>query len=294
MAIQVINPTMPAGRACELRALPNSVKIGDTIIEGDIADGVDIVDGAHYVVVGSPANGTISYDGDDYNIGQEFDGGSETDFTRSTSTVRIVRTKPTAVSTTALGNNWYVVVGGSGDSIIFNGVTYPPGSIIRGMQLTFTVRGSATVFLIESINKIETLAMYHFGSKLLPNELDYSSSLGIRNSSAAAVPASNLNRVYFWNYGSSAARLIIKAYVSALDREIDAERSDALVTLPANEEPWIWVPTEPFRQGGEGNAFGENAEDRRRTINAFVFQTDSQNQGIWIKPESNTLSGLMQ
>ena len=294
MAIQVINPTMPAGRACELRALPNSVKIGDTISEGDIADGVDIVDGAHYVVVGSPSNGTITYDGTAYNIGQEFDGDSETGFTRSTSTVRIVRTQPTAVSTTALGNNWYVVVGGSGDSILFNGVTYRPGSIIRGMQLTFTVTGSATVFAIESINKIETLAMYHFGSKILPNELDYSSSLGIRNSSAAAVPASNLNRVYFWNYGSSAARLIIKAYVSALDREIDAERSDALVTLPANQEPWIWVPTEPFRQGGEGNAFGENAEDRRRTINAFVFQTDSQNQGIWIKPESNTLSGLMQ
>ena len=286
---------MPAGRACELRALPNSVKIGESINEGDIADGVDIVDGAHYVVVGSPANGTITYNGTEYNIGQEFSGvSSETDFTRSTSTVRIIRTDTSAVSTTSLGPAWYVVVGGSGDSILFNGVRYNPGSVFRGMQLTFSVTGSATVFLINSINKIETLAMYHFGSKILPNELDYSSSLGIRNSSAAAVPASNINRVYFWNYGSAEARLIIKAYVSALDREIDAERSDALVRLPADQEPWIWVPTEPFRQGGEGNAFGENAEDRRRTINAFVFQTDSQNQDIWIKPESNTLSGLMQ
>ena len=295
MSIQVIQPVMPSGIACDLRALPNRVMVGESIPEGDVADGVNIASGAVYVVTGEPSSATIGYDGTNYSVGQSFTGGTATSFTRSTSTARIVRVKE-EVTTTQLALSWYIVSGASGEYIEFNGQRYTPGSIFRGLQLNFAKDSSGSnvkVFEIENASKIETLGLYHFGSRLLPNEVDYSQALGINNFSAAAIPAQNLNRVYFWNYGSSDAELLIKSYVPSIDRDIDAARSDSRRLISTGANPWIWVPTEPFRQGGEGNAFGETEEDRRQTVNAFIFQTADSNTGIWIKPETNTLSGLM-
>ena len=294
MALQLIPQVLPCGKPADLRLLGSSLLAGQTYNAGDVADGTNIVSGARYVVSGTPSSGTITYASAPKAIGSTFLGAAgQTSFNRSTSTVRLIRVETDAVAVNALDNSYYIVAGSGNDSVAYRLREYSPGDLFRAQGTTSaTASGNAVIYRVASIDTVEILAAHLLGSRPIPGIIDNSSALGIENVNGAAIPAENLNRVYLWNFGSSPADVIIKAYNTNFDSETGATRRDWQFTLPANQQPWIWIPSEGFRQGAEGAEFGEDAEDRVYAQDAFIFQTASTNKNVWIKPEATEFYGL--
>ena len=314
MPFQVIPQSYPCGKPAKLRllnldSLGSPINIGDSFSEGNVADGVDIESGVVYVVTGganrsSPGftTGTISYAGDDYNVGQKITGTSgNTSFTRSVPEIKLLRTSGSAISATAVTDGYYVVSGGDDDSVVYptgSGNTYRAGDVFKadaGTSFSMTTTGSPEVFRITDTNRIDILARHNIGAHPIPGVVDYSASLGTNPSQGAVIPADFLNRVYIWNFGTSAARVIFRAYNSTLDTETGATRMDVAPNLLSDQEPYIWFPTTSFRQGAEGSGLvagdrSSNAnfdEDTANIQNAFLIQTNAT--GIWVKPEHDEL-----
>ena len=139
MPIQSINSVLPCGKPASIRTLTGNVMVGSTIDEGDVDDSVDIAVSVRYVVSGTPADGTITYNGDAKNIGETFEGVSgQTSFSRSAATVRLIRVQGSAVDEASIEDAYYIVAGDSADN---DTITYPvattrysPGDIFRGQS----------------------------------------------------------------------------------------------------------------------------------------------------------------
>lgn len=291
MALQLIPQVLPCGKPVDLRALGFGFLAGQTYNAGDIPDGTDLVAGARYVVSGIPSSGTITYNSVQQSVGSTFLGVSgQTAFTRSTSTVRLVRTETAVTPPASLKASYYIVSGAGSARATYQNLNYSPGQAFRAVANTpATLSGGAVLYEIEASNKVEVLATHKIGARPIPGLLDFSSALGVETINGAAVPAENLNRVYLWNFGTAKATVIIKAYNTEFDAETGATRRDWQFDLPANQQPFIWFPSEGFRQGAEGIVFGE---DRVYAQDAFIFQTSGSNKDVWIKPEATDWYGL--
>lgn len=296
MALQRINPVLPFGKPFDERKLATGINVGDSFDEGDIADGVSIVDGVTYVVSGSPSSGTITYNGAARAFGSKFDGvAGNTTFTRSTSTVRLVRVQGDAVlASERLEDAFYIVAGASSsDTIVYpsvDGDTYGRGASFRGAAGgRFTINGSAEVFKIESINRVETLAMYQLGARPVPNIIDNSQALGIEDTDGAAIPADGVYKIYLWNYGTTRARVWFRSFISDLERKTGATSRDINEDIDPNEM-FAWIPTDLFWQQGTGRQFGTQNVDRELALGSFIIQSESS--GVWIKPEFDSSVGL--
>lgn len=295
MALQRINPVLSFGKFYDERVIKTGISVGDLFDEGDIADGVDIVDGVTYVVSGSPDSGTITYDGSSRAFGSKFDGvAGNTTFTRSASTVRLVRVQGDAVlESERLEDAFYIVAGSSsGDTIVYpsvNGETYNRGDSFRGSAGgRLTINGSAEVFKIESIDKVQTLAMYQLGARPIPNIIDNSQALGIENTDGAAIPADGVYQVRLWNLGTSNVRVWVRSFVSDVERKTGATSRDVNRELEPNVV-YNWKANELFWQQGTGRQFGTEGVDRNLALGSYIIQCESP---IWILPEFDASVGL--
>ena len=293
MAIQRIPAVLSCGTPYDNKLLARGIRVGDSRTPGAVKDADELIPTTRYVVSGT---GTIGYNSNTYAVGASFVGvAGQTAFTRSASTALLIKTKGNAVPAAGLNVADYIVAGAAGDSIEYpstDGNSYSPGDMFRGsVGVDFEATNNAHVYQIDDNPAITTaLANHHVGSVIFPNTLDYSSALGFGASNGAAVLYNSLAKVYLWNFGTSPARVIIKAYVSERDRIQGGARSDYNFTLPANGVEYGWIPNESFRQGAEGNAWGRTEADREISTNSYVFQTSARN--IWLKPESDPALGF--
>ena len=296
MAIQTIPSLLPCLKATDLRSLGGGLKVGESVDEGDVADGTDIVAGARYVVSGSPSNGTIAYASSPRAIGATFLGASgQTTFSRSTSTVRLNRVKTASTAVSGIKDSYYIVSGGSNDSVNYptGGAEYSAGQVFRGnVGGRMEINNNAVVYEIEDAGKIITLAQHKIGSRTVSGVVDNYSALGLGDRNGVAVNASSLSMIALWNFGQASADVLLKSYIPPLDNATGAERRDVNIELPTGGNPYVFWPTESFRQGGATNSFGERAEDRELTQNSFVFQTSDSNKDVWIVPILTTSAGF--
>lgn len=296
--IQIIPALRPCLKATDIRSLGNGVKVGETRTPGDVKDNDDIAADIKYVVQGT---GTIDYDSVTYAVGREFTGDAgETDFTRSATTARVIKTKGVAIQPAGLSASDYIVVGTVADSLTYpsilegvEDVAFSPGDIFRGatgVPFSITQGSNTKVYEIDDNPAITTaLAVHHIGSVTFPNTLDYSQALEFGDSQGVAVKGTRLNTVYFWNFGSVAAKVMINSYSSSIERSSGAMRSNEQIELPPNGVAYEWPPSYPFLQAGLGGITGDEAAVEAKQ-NAYWFQTEARD--VWIRPILETSAGF--
>ena len=299
MPVTIIPPLRPCLRATDLRSLGNGVKVGETRTPGDVKDADEIIATRMYIVHGTPADGTIRYNGNDVSIGRSVIGvAGQTSFTRSANTVRLIKTKTSTqagIPTDGLTASDYIVAGDPTDLIEYpdtSGRQYAPGQMFRGAPgVSYRkIDDDVRVFEIDDNPAITTaLAVHHIGSVTFPNTLDYSQSLGFDASQGVAVKGTNLAVIVLWNFGTAAATVRLQAYSSDIERSSGAIRSDETIELPSGGLPYLFWPSYPFLQAGLGGITGDEDAVAAKQ-NAFVFQTNSRN--IWVLPLLHTSAGF--